>query len=72
MQHAYRAHVHVSDDGTLTLNNVPFAAGEEVEVIVLSEARKAREEHRSATSEKGVAEGADELSVLESLAGSIE
>ena len=43
MQNAYRAHAQV-ENGKLTLDNVPFAEGEEVEVIVLAEARKARGE----------------------------
>ncbi|HEX8693446.1 MAG TPA: hypothetical protein VF746_13575 [Longimicrobium sp.] len=44
MQHAYRAHAQVAENGSLTLENLPFTAGEEVEVIVLAEARKAREQ----------------------------
>ena len=40
---AYRAHAKVSEDGTLTLENLPFS-GEDVEVIVLAEARKRIEE----------------------------
>jgi hypothetical protein len=46
MQHAYRAHAQVAENGKLTLENLPFTAGEEVEVIVLAEARKAPEEQR--------------------------
>lgn len=44
MQQAYRAHAHVEENGKLMLENLPFPAGEEVEVIVLSEARKRRQE----------------------------
>ncbi len=43
---AYRARAQVNQDGSLTLNDLPFQAGEEVEVIVLAEVRRAREEHR--------------------------
>ena len=46
MQHAYRTHVQVSPDGTLKLENLPFQPGEEVEVIVLAEHRRARDEGR--------------------------
>ena len=44
MQQAFRAHGHIADDGTLKLENLPFAPGEEVEVIVLAEAHDARRE----------------------------
>ena len=43
---AYRVRVHVNQDGSLTLPDLPFQAGEEVEVIVLAEARTARDERR--------------------------
>ena len=43
---AYRVRSHVTEDGSLTVANVPFAAGQEVEVIVLAEARKKREQRR--------------------------
>lgn len=46
MEQAYRAHVQVSPDGTLKLENLPFQPGEPVEVIVLSEQRRIREERR--------------------------
>lgn len=46
MPQAYRIHGQVSSDGTLTLENLPFEPGEEVEVIVLAEERRAREERR--------------------------
>jgi hypothetical protein len=36
----------VTEDGTLTIKGLPFHAGEEVEVIVLAEVRRAREERR--------------------------
>jgi hypothetical protein len=45
---AYRVRSQVADDGSLTVENIPFAAGQEVEVIVLAEARKAREQRRHA------------------------
>ncbi|MET0395778.1 MAG: hypothetical protein ABW277_03030 [Longimicrobiaceae bacterium] len=44
MQQAFRAHGHISQDGTLKLENLPFEPGEEVEVIVLAEARTASRE----------------------------
>lgn len=46
MQHAYRVHGQVSEDGTLKLENLPFRPGEEVEVIVLSERSAAQQEIR--------------------------
>jgi hypothetical protein len=46
MQRAYRVHSQLSADGTLTLDGLPFQAGDEVEVIVISEARTARMERR--------------------------
>lgn len=46
MQQAYRVHGQVAEDGSLTVENIPFAAGQEVEVIVLAEARKARDQKR--------------------------
>jgi hypothetical protein len=39
---AYRVRSRIPDDGTLVLKDLPFPAGEEVEIIVLS---GAREEH---------------------------
>ena len=44
MSQAYRVRSQVSSDGTLKLENLPFRAGEEVEVIVLAEERRARTE----------------------------
>ncbi len=44
MSHAYRVHSRVSPEGTLKLENLPFEPGENVEVIVLSEERRARAE----------------------------
>lgn len=46
MAQAYRVHSRVSPDGTLRLDNLPFQPGENVEVIVLAEERRAREQHR--------------------------
>ncbi len=46
MPQAYRVHGQVSSDGTLKLENLPFQPGEEVEVIVLAEERRVREERR--------------------------
>lgn len=46
MPQAYRVHGQVSPDGSLKLQNLPFQPGEEVEVIVLAEERRAREESR--------------------------
>jgi hypothetical protein len=43
---AYRVRGQVAEDGSLTVENVPFARGQEVEVIVLAEARKAKEQRR--------------------------
>lgn len=41
---AYKVRSHVGEDGSLTVENLPFPAGEAVEVIVLSEARKRKEQ----------------------------
>jgi hypothetical protein len=46
VQQAFRAHGHIAEDGTLRLENLPFEPGEEVEVIVLAEARSAGRERR--------------------------
>jgi hypothetical protein len=46
MPEAYRTHIHVASDGTLTLANLPFSPGEAVEVIVLAEERRTPEERR--------------------------
>jgi hypothetical protein len=46
MAQAYRVHGQVSPDGTLRLENLPFMPGETVEVIVLAEERRAREQRR--------------------------
>lgn len=46
MQHAYRTHGHVSQDGSVKVENLPFDAGAEVEIIVLADERRAREERR--------------------------
>lgn len=43
---AYRVRSHVAEDGSLTVENIPFAAGQEVEVIVLAEARRKRDQQR--------------------------
>jgi hypothetical protein len=46
MAQAYRVHCQVSQDGTLRLENLPFQPGETVEIIVLAEERRAREQRR--------------------------
>jgi hypothetical protein len=46
LQHAYRTHGHVSSDGSVKLENLPFRAGQEVEIIVLADGRSANEERR--------------------------
>jgi hypothetical protein len=46
LEHAYRTHGHVSPDGSVKLENLPFKAGQEVEIIVLADARRARDERR--------------------------
>ncbi len=46
MPQAYRVHSQISVDGTLKLENLPFEPGEAVEVIVLAEERRVREEQR--------------------------
>ncbi len=44
MDQPYRTHAQVSEDGTLILSNLPFAAGEEVEVTLRAEP-SGEEEH---------------------------
>jgi hypothetical protein len=46
LMEAYRTRVHVNQDGSVTLPDLPFQAGEEVEVIVLAEARSSRDAAR--------------------------
>lgn len=46
MSQAVRTHRPVAPDGTLRLENLPFQPGEELEVIVLAEERRARSECR--------------------------
>jgi hypothetical protein len=46
MRNPYRVHGQVSPDGSLTLEHLPFQAGESVEVIVLADERRTREERR--------------------------
>ena len=41
---AHKVRGQMGENGSLTVENLPFAAGEEVEVIVLAEARKARDQ----------------------------
>lgn len=40
MQQAFRVQGHIAEDGTLKLENLPFAPGEKVKVIVLGDARR--------------------------------
>ena len=46
LQHAYRTHGYVAQDGSVKVENLPFQAGSEVEIIVLVDERRAREERR--------------------------
>ncbi|NOZ30113.1 MAG: hypothetical protein GXP39_18945 [Chloroflexi bacterium] len=43
---AYRIETVVAQDGTLIIRGLPFRAGEEVEVIILSRFRKPKEKER--------------------------
>lgn len=62
MDQPYRTHAHVSEDGTLVLRNLPFAAGEQVEVTLRAE---------PSDEEQPAVEG-DALAVLEKLIGTVE
>lgn len=62
MDEPYRTHAHISEDGTLVLSNLPFAAGEQVEVTLRAE---------PSDEEQPVVE-ADALAVLEGLIGTVE
>lgn len=46
MQTYFRVRSHVAEDGSLTVEHTPFAAGQEVEVIVLSDAQASDEQDR--------------------------
>jgi hypothetical protein len=46
MQTYYKARGHVAKDGSLTLENTPFAAGQKVEVIVLAEDQTVNDQDR--------------------------
>lgn len=46
MQNHYRVRSHVAKDGSLTVENIPFAVGQEVEVIVLAESETMDDEDR--------------------------
>lgn len=46
MQHAYRTRGQVSPEGSVKVENLPFQAGAEVEIIVLADERRARDERR--------------------------
>ncbi|AFZ22527.1 hypothetical protein Cylst_0150 [Cylindrospermum stagnale PCC 7417] len=43
---AHRIETTVKDDRTLTLENLPFTSGEQVEVIILSRPRKISEQNK--------------------------
>lgn len=62
MNQPYRTHAHVSENGTLVLSDLPFAAGEQVEVILRAEPSAA---------EQPAPEG-NALAVLEGLIGTVE
>jgi hypothetical protein len=62
MDQPYRTHAHVSEDGTLVLSNLPFAVGEQVEVILRAEP----------SVEEQPALQSDALAVLEKLIGTVE
>lgn len=62
MDQPYRTHAHISEDGTLILNDLPFAAGEQVEVTLRAE---------TSVEEQPAIQG-DALAVLEDLIGTVE
>jgi hypothetical protein len=64
MRQSYRTHAEVGEDGTLTLSNLPFPAGEKVEVTVQFDP--------TAATEKDAPRSGDALSVLEDLIGTVE
>lgn len=43
---AHKVRGQVADDGSLTVENLPFPAGEEVEVIVIADVRPPRDHAR--------------------------
>ncbi|HYW12519.1 MAG TPA: hypothetical protein VE871_11180, partial [Longimicrobium sp.] len=55
-------HAHVSENGTLVLSNLPFAAGEQVEVTLRAEPSIAEQP----------VPGGDALAVLETLIGTVQ
>jgi hypothetical protein len=62
MDQPYRTHARISEDGTLILSDLPFAAGDRVVVTVRAEP----------SVEEQPAAGSDALAVLERLIGTIE
>lgn len=62
MDQPYRTHAHISKDGTLVLSGLPFAAGEQVEVILRAEP----------SSTEPLGREGDALAVLEDLMGSVQ
>lgn len=73
MQHVYRTHAQVSDERTLMLEDLPFAAGEAVEVIIIAE--RAPENGGSLVVDESAATepaSTDALAVLEKLIGTVE
>jgi hypothetical protein len=62
MDQPYRTHAHISEDRTLILSNLPFAAGEQVEVTLRAEPSVGKQP----------ALGGDAVAVLEQLIGTVE
>jgi hypothetical protein len=62
MDPTYRTHAHISADGTLILSNLPFAAGEQVEITLRA---------KSPVEDQPTVQG-DALAVLEQLMGTVD
>ena len=72
MPDSYQAHVHMDADGKLTLNNLPFAEGEAVRVVVTSDKDAKSMEEASAPAGTPAEGEVDALAILESLAGTVD
>jgi hypothetical protein len=72
MQDEYRTRARVGADGKLTLKGLPFAAGEQVKIIVLPDEKTGLGAEPVGTSGIGMEVRADALAILEALSGTID
>jgi hypothetical protein len=72
MPQSYEAHAHMDANGQLTLKNLPFAPGEAVRVLVMSDETAGSTEERSGSVGNPAEGEVDALAILESLAGTVD